>query len=131
MSRKQRRGTDHVLSQDVRNALVQPVASPSAIDDALSVALPSLSDQKLKELTDTLSGFAIRDDGWLRLTSSLEKGVWYVAWKFNRGKHAQHYVMVVVPIRGLLDGITLLADKLDRVDLGQYRPSRDMAFNVM
>lgn len=53
----------------------------------------------------------------------------YIKWKFSHGPHAGFYVMAVVQYWQMGYGLSLLVDKLDAVDEGSLKPTRDVAYN--
>jgi hypothetical protein len=81
------------------------------------------------ELRRTLDVLGHRDDGWMRVVPDEDTGQIYLKWKFTRGKHLGHYIMAVVLIDRLEDGLHLLVDKLYKVDNKDLRPSKDTAFD--
>ena len=73
----------------------------------------------------TLSHLFMRDDGWLRAVPTADGKSLYLKWKFSRGKFAGYYVMAVVEVWQWDYGLTLLADKLEAVDMDIKKPTKD------
>lgn len=72
----------------------------------------------------------MRDDGWLRIVPQDAGAQVYLKWKFSRGPWAGYYVMAVVETWQWDYGLALLSDKLEAVDLGVKRPTRDTAYDA-
>jgi hypothetical protein len=85
-------------------------------------------DDNRKAACASLSYLFLRDDGWLRASPKDGKTL-YLKWKFTNGRWAQHYVMVVVDLWLWDWGVQLLEDKLNAVDAGIFRPSKDTWYN--
>jgi len=66
-----------------------------------------------------------RADGWLRAVPDFDTGRLYVKWKFTAGRYAGHYVMAVHTLWSFDEAVSTLLDKLDAVDSGARRPTRD------
>jgi len=88
----------------------------------------TVQDAVRRTATATLSYLLMREDGWLRLVPAADGKTLYIKWKFSRGKWSGRYVMAVVEVWQWDYGLTLLADKLEAVDLSIKIPTKDTPY---
>lgn len=109
------------------------VRHPSAaLDQALQGQRQSPSREQLAftntrywELKGTLDRLASRDDGWLRIVPHPAEDRIYLKWKFTAGKWERHYVMAVVTMYQMPEGLMLLAHKVQEAEQGLLKPTLD------
>lgn len=78
------------------------------------------------DLEDVVRWASERGDGWLRIVPALTGEVHW-KWRFTSGRWAGHYVYwAQTKFEGATSAWTGLAGKLDLVDEGQLKPSRDV-----
>lgn len=113
-----------------RTTASKPVPASKPIEREAHHAEPTLLDDSdpINALWLDMRDILLRTDGWLRVVPDENgKVVWY-KWKFTRGTWQGHYVMV----RGdqYQHGVSLrvLRGKLEHVDLGYARPTKDSYF---
>ena len=111
--------TDHIRAASVSAASIGPgIPITDTVQDAVR-----------RTATATLSYLLMRDDGWLRLVPAADGKTLYLKWKFSRGKWSGHYVMAVVEVWQWDYGLSLLADKLEAVDLSVKIPTKDTPYD--
>lgn len=79
---------------------------------------------------DTFMWFFSRHDGWLRIVADSDAEVLYIKWKFSSGAWKGYYCMARVDVWELDVGLYLLRDKVERVDLGVHRPTKDQFYDA-
>lgn len=80
-------------------------------------------------MRDLLLRYAQRDDGYLRIIPDGEQKFVYLKWKYTRARWIGHYCFVSGEYHRIVALLDTLETILDRVDEGQYRPSRDRRYD--
>jgi hypothetical protein len=90
---------------------------------------PHRADSATAFAGNPLLSLVTRDDGWLRIIPSRDSESVYIKWKFSHGTHAGYYVMCVVQYWQMGYGLNLLVDKLEAVEKGTFKPTRDTPYS--
>jgi hypothetical protein len=114
-----------------RTAGTPPSWPPVPPVDAPSLTTPERQAMKAvwyDDLVRALRVLATRDDGWLRLIPDVDRQRVWLKWKFTRGPHERHYIMVSTEDMRVHHGLQVLVQKLYDVDLGQLKPTLDRLY---
>lgn len=66
-----------------------------------------------------------RADGWLRVVPERDGNSVFIKWKFTHGLWDGHYVLAVTTRFSIAAGFATLLEKLEDVDRGRRRPTKD------
>jgi hypothetical protein len=106
--------------QQGASVLSRPLQSrvPDGVDYERAVVIPGLHNA-----LELLAG--VDPDGFFKATTGDDGKSWFLAWRWQRGEWAGHYVMARVLRGEVAWGLQLLLDKVEAVRNGTRRPTRD------
>lgn len=116
---------------DARSATFSPppnAGSPSSMSPVISSPSPHLPHVSNAGLDRNLATLCQRDDGWMRMVPDTDTQECFWKWKFTRGPHQGHYVMVRCMGWQYAYAVELLLYKLDEVDRGLRNPVLDRPY---
>lgn len=128
MGSKRRRASGHI-GEDSNGGLAGAGSGGSNSDGAFGAVRPVPKPEATVGLAHDLAVILGRDDGWLRVVPDHDTQVLWLKWKYTHGPWAGHYVMARVGDWAVAYGLSLLLDKLDAVDVGARRPTKDTAYD--
>ncbi len=122
---KAERNDRGVLARSNGSGAASGITGGGAAGNGNVVVLAQGGDEYRRQACSSLSHLFMRTDGWLRAIPSEDGKQLFLKWKFTRGPWEQHYAMSVVPVWQWDLGIGYLLDKLEAIDLGIRKPTKD------